>query len=255
MKKKNNEKSVSVYAPDFYSSLKVFKNPKYGCVSGFINNDIVYLNVYDVAHGLGFMYNNGLPKLDEINRLLKKFKYKNVPVESRDYIPENMFYRLAMKADNVAAESFQAYLADEVIPTIRKTGSYSTYTAQVPAPVQTYPTAMIQSARVDERHCFTSTLKLYIGYAKNQGDTRADNEIYAKFSAFTNRLLGLKNGQRPIANDDIQNMCRYIEKIMGEAFMDGMENNKFYAKIEDAVQRKVKDFASCFVPALPLLGN
>lgn len=42
-----------------------------------------------------------------------------------DYIPENIFYRLAMKAKNETAEKFQALVADEIIPSIRKTGSYS----------------------------------------------------------------------------------------------------------------------------------
>lgn len=42
------------------------------------------------------------------------------------YIPENVFYRLAMKANNAAAEAFQAKIADEVIPSIRKRGAYMT---------------------------------------------------------------------------------------------------------------------------------
>lgn len=41
-----------------------------------------------------------------------------------DYIPENIFYRLAMKAKNETAEKFQALVADEIIPSIRKTGGY-----------------------------------------------------------------------------------------------------------------------------------
>ena len=41
-----------------------------------------------------------------------------------DYIPENIFYRLAMKAKNEIAEKFQALVADEIIPSIRKTGGY-----------------------------------------------------------------------------------------------------------------------------------
>ena len=40
------------------------------------------------------------------------------------YIPENIFYRLAMKAKNETAERFQAWIADEVIPSIRKSGMY-----------------------------------------------------------------------------------------------------------------------------------
>lgn len=43
----------------------------------------------------------------------------------KEFIPENVFYRLAMKAKNETAEAFQAKVADEILPTIRKTGSYS----------------------------------------------------------------------------------------------------------------------------------
>ena len=43
-----------------------------------------------------------------------------------DFIPENIFYRLAMKAKNETAERFQAKVADEIIPSIRKHGAYMT---------------------------------------------------------------------------------------------------------------------------------
>lgn len=43
-----------------------------------------------------------------------------------DFIPENIFYRLAMKAKNETAERFQAKVADEIIPSIRKHGIYAT---------------------------------------------------------------------------------------------------------------------------------
>lgn len=41
-----------------------------------------------------------------------------------DFIPENIFYRLAMKAKNEVAEKFQAKVADEIIPSTRKHGGY-----------------------------------------------------------------------------------------------------------------------------------
>lgn len=41
-----------------------------------------------------------------------------------DYLPESLFYRLGMKANNAVAERFQNWLAMDVIPTLRKTGSY-----------------------------------------------------------------------------------------------------------------------------------
>ena len=51
--------------------------------------------------------------------------------ERPDYIPENIFYRLAMKAKNETAEKFQALIADEVVPAIRKTGGYIAGEAQM----------------------------------------------------------------------------------------------------------------------------
>lgn len=46
--------------------------------------------------------------------------------ERPDFIPENVFYRLAMKAKNETAERFQAKVADEIIPSIRRHGAYMT---------------------------------------------------------------------------------------------------------------------------------
>ena len=42
------------------------------------------------------------------------------------YICETIVYRLAMKAKNQVAERFQAFIAEEVAPSIRKSGSYVT---------------------------------------------------------------------------------------------------------------------------------
>ena len=43
-----------------------------------------------------------------------------------EFIPENVFYRLAMKAKNDVAERFQAKIAEEVLPSIRRHGGYLT---------------------------------------------------------------------------------------------------------------------------------
>lgn len=102
-------------------------------------NGTAFLNIEDVARGLGFTttqeingveYTNVRWKtvfqyLCDIGFLQEVAKNKFSPeVGKDDYIPENIFYRLAMKAKNETAENFQAKVADEIIPTIRKTGGY-----------------------------------------------------------------------------------------------------------------------------------
>lgn len=85
-----------------------------------------YLNLEAVARGLGFTQTkNGVEyvKWERISAYLSELGFS--PEVGKDgYIPENIFYRLAMKARNETAEKFQALVADEIIPAIRRTGGY-----------------------------------------------------------------------------------------------------------------------------------
>jgi len=53
-----------------------------------------------------------------------KVSYTHTLHPQTKLIPESDVYRLAMKSELPTAEPFQDWLADEVIPTIRKTGGY-----------------------------------------------------------------------------------------------------------------------------------
>ena len=88
----------------------------------------VYLKLEAVARGLGFVRTaasgNEVVRWERVEGYLKEL---DVPTCGHDdFIPENIFYRLAMKAKNEVAEAFQAKVADEVIPSIRKHGAYMT---------------------------------------------------------------------------------------------------------------------------------
>lgn len=95
-------------------------------VRGFIDeNGTAQLNLEDCARGLGFTETKGdYIRWQRIDGYLNDFKF-STSGERPKYIPENIFYRLAMKAKNETAEKFQAKVADEILPAIRKTGSYS----------------------------------------------------------------------------------------------------------------------------------
>ena len=90
---------------------------------------VAYLKLDAVARGLGFT-----KKADSGNEVVNWTRVRHYLSElgvvqkctTGDYIPENIFYRLAMKAKNDVAEKFQAKVADEIIPSIRKHGAYMT---------------------------------------------------------------------------------------------------------------------------------
>ena len=50
--------------------------------------------------------------------------YLSQEVAKGDFITEPQFYKLAIKANNETAERFQAWVTEEVLPSIRKTGGY-----------------------------------------------------------------------------------------------------------------------------------
>lgn len=98
----------------------------------FEKDGVAYLNLEAVARGLGFTQTQTKSgteytsiRWETVNRYLSDLGFPN-KLGKEDYIPENIFYRLAMKAKNETAEKFQALVADEIIPSIRKHGAYMT---------------------------------------------------------------------------------------------------------------------------------
>ena len=89
-----------------------------------------YLKLETVARGLGFTTTQNVGGTEYINVRWKRVEEYLEEIgfatsgKRPDFIPENIFYRLAMKAKNETAEKFQALVADEIIPSIRKTGGY-----------------------------------------------------------------------------------------------------------------------------------
>lgn len=84
------------------------------------------LNLEDVSRGLGFTQEkSGIEyvKWERVESYLTELGFPHKWGKG-DFIPENIFYRLAMKAKNEAAQVFQALIADEILPSIRKTGGY-----------------------------------------------------------------------------------------------------------------------------------
>lgn len=96
-------------------------------VSCYEQDGTAYLRLEDVARGLGFTTvatsGNEVVRWARVDKYLADLGFATCG-ERPDYIPENIFYRLAMKAKNETAEKFQALVADEIIPSIRKTGGY-----------------------------------------------------------------------------------------------------------------------------------
>ena len=101
-------------------------------VRGYIDeNNVAWLNLEDVARGLGFTQiknDKEYIRWETIKQYLIDLRFiseENSQLVGKDtFIPENIFYKLCMKAKNELARVFQDLVCDEILPTLRKTGKY-----------------------------------------------------------------------------------------------------------------------------------
>ena len=99
---------------------------------GYIDDKgTAFFNAEFVARGLGFVEakkfstsGENYVRWERVNGYLREFGFDK-EVGKDDFLPENIVYRLAMKANNETAVQFQIKIANEILPSIRKHGFYS----------------------------------------------------------------------------------------------------------------------------------
>ncbi len=106
---------------------KIFNNPKFGKVRIITDDGKTLFCGSDVAKALG--YSN--PR-DTINRHCRCVVKRDTPHPQSPekqiemtFIPEGDVYRLAAKSELPGADEFERWIFDEILPTLRKTGTYS----------------------------------------------------------------------------------------------------------------------------------
>ena len=116
-------------------SLRIFKDEKFGVIRWVKVNNKDYAVGIDIAKALGYKKPN-----DAISRHCRGSVKHGVGVvtgKRKDgtdaiqnvemtLIPEGDIFRLATKSELPEAEKFEAWIFDEVLPCIRKTGMYAT---------------------------------------------------------------------------------------------------------------------------------
>lgn len=113
------------------NQLQIFKNEKLNLKAEAIQNKdgSISISAEDTAIGFGWTTvatsGNTVVRWNRVNKYAKESGFPT-QIGKGDFIPESLFYLLAMKANNKVAQEFQKWLAIEVIPAIRKNGAYIT---------------------------------------------------------------------------------------------------------------------------------
>lgn len=114
------------------NDIQIFNNPEFGDIRTTYINETPWFCGKDIAEALGY---TDSPKA--IKQHCKKDGWVNYPVidslgrhQEAKFINEPNVYRLIIRSKLQAAERFEQWIFEEVLPTIRKTGAYGLQTTR-----------------------------------------------------------------------------------------------------------------------------
>jgi hypothetical protein len=113
-------------------ALTIFKHEQFGKVRTLLVDGEPWAVAKDIATALGYA-----DTAQAIRKNCKKSKVYEVlspgrGVQKTTIIPESDIHRLIMRSRLPAAEAFQDWVCEEVLPSIRKTGSYASQHPPIP---------------------------------------------------------------------------------------------------------------------------
>ena len=112
------------------NEMQVFENNEFGTVRVLEENGKTLFCGSDVAKALGYVRPN-----DAIAAHCRATVKRSTPISGKvqeiNFIPEGDVYRLITHSKLPAAEKFESWVFDEVLPAIRKTGGYIAGEAQM----------------------------------------------------------------------------------------------------------------------------
>lgn len=107
------------------NKIEVFKNEQFGEVRTILKGETLLFCGSDVARALGYSRPNEAVARHAKGTLKQRILTKGGEQEML-FITEGDVYRLIVRSKLPAAERFERWLFDEVVPMIRKTGAYMT---------------------------------------------------------------------------------------------------------------------------------
>ena len=106
------------------NGLQIFKNNNFGEIRTIKEGDKVLFCGRDVARALGYV-NPSRDVIRHCKYIEKRCATDTVGRQQEiSFIPESDLYRLIVKSELPSSEQFEKWVFNEVLPSIRKTGSY-----------------------------------------------------------------------------------------------------------------------------------
>lgn len=151
-------------------------------------------------------------------------------------VSESGLYSLIFKSNKSEAKKFKKWITSDVIPSIRKTGSYDSKQAWIAA----------RTEGKGVRKILTDTMKTFIDYAKKQGSQSAEM-YYQNFSKMVNSEL-LEFDKKPLNIRDHLNTSQLhrvsvAEQIIIQSIVECVAKQIHYKEVYKIAKDKIHTFA------------
>ena len=136
----------SVGKADASQVVKVFENPEFGKVRMVVINDEPWFVGNDVADILGYKIPKDAIKVHVLEKDKMLVQLSDIQQRGDSPLPDNAknsriiiinesgLYRLILRSNLPSADIFSDWVTSEVLPSIRKTGSYSIFEKEIMVP-------------------------------------------------------------------------------------------------------------------------
>lgn len=180
------------------NELTIFKHPKFGDVRGFMQDGKPWFVAFDIARALG--YSNPQKAIRDHCKHAKSLNLNetfrlgicNSPNGCK-IIPEGDLYRLIVSSKLPIAERFERWVFDEVLPALRKNGSYEQCKQQLTMP-KNFPDALERYAAELRKNAALETeledCKIRLGESEVYHKVSEDPWIRATFKSRSFGYIG-----------------------------------------------------------------
>ena len=107
------------------NELQIFNNPDFGQVRTITEDGKTLFCAKDVAVALGYKDTTNAIKQHCRGVVKRHLTDKLGRSQGMNFIPEGDIYRLVVRSDLPGADKFESWIFDDVMPTIRETGTYT----------------------------------------------------------------------------------------------------------------------------------
>lgn len=155
------------------------------------------------------------------------------------FVNESGLYSSILWSQKPEAKAFKRWITREVLPTIRKTGSYS-------ADAKSWTLARDESKA--SRRVETDIIAKFIEYAKNQGSQSAEL-YYVNFSKMVNsQLLEFEGKAPPKLRDSLNSVQLHsisvAESIIARTLVECMTAKRPYKEVYQLAKQKIETLGS-----------